>query len=169
MAYDELVVAALVGSGAAPARAAAALRDPVHERHDGPAEGCGALQPGAVGPADGVRSRLSAAARVVVPAVPADVPHRVQPELRLRVHRLARTSSSRQSRPDAVFDAPRTHPTHHVLMVPTMINMVLNHPDIESADWSCVDTIVYGASTIPPDVLEHAIEVMGCGSCRCTA
>lgn len=64
--------------------------------------------------------------------------------------------------PAVVFEhLARDRPTH-VLLVPTMINMLLNHPDIETSDWSSVRTIIYGASTIAPDLLGRAIEVMGC-------
>ena len=64
--------------------------------------------------------------------------------------------------PTTIFEhLERDRPTY-VLLVPTMINMLLNHPDIATSDWSSVRTIIYGASTISPDVLARAIDVMGC-------
>ncbi len=65
--------------------------------------------------------------------------------------------------PEAVFEHLEVSRPTHVLMVPTMINMVLNHPDVASSDWSCVQQVIYGASSIAPDVLRQAIDVMGCG------
>lgn len=50
----------------------------------------------------------------------------------------------------------------HILLVPTMINMLLNHPDIAEVDFSPVEMVLYGASSIAPDLLRRAMEVMGC-------
>ncbi|MFL2696837.1 MAG: AMP-binding protein [Acidimicrobiales bacterium] len=52
------------------------------------------------------------------------------------------------------------------LFVPTMINLLINHPDIEEADLSSLDFVAYGASTIPPSVLEKAIEVFDADFCQ---
>lgn len=50
----------------------------------------------------------------------------------------------------------------HILLVPTMVNMLLNHPGIERADFSSVEMVLYGASSISPDLLGQAIDVMEC-------
>ena len=47
-----------------------------------------------------------------------------------------------------------------------MINLLINHPDIETADLSSLDFVAYGASTIPPSVLEKAIEVFDADFCQ---
>ena len=52
------------------------------------------------------------------------------------------------------------------LFVPTMINLLINHPDIESADLSSLDFVAYGASTIPPTLLAKAIEVFDADFCQ---
>jgi acyl-CoA synthetase (AMP-forming)/AMP-acid ligase II len=49
------------------------------------------------------------------------------------------------------------------LMVPTMINAVINHPYVHDANLQSLRTLAYGASAIPPVVLEQAIELLGCG------
>lgn len=67
-----------------------------------------------------------------------------------------------QFSPEAVFEHLRTDRPSHVLLVPTMITMLLDHPDIGDADFSSVDTVMYGASTIAPTTLARAIETMGC-------
>ena len=48
------------------------------------------------------------------------------------------------------------------LLVPTMLNRVLNHPDLESYDLRSLRLIFYGGSTIPVPVLRTAIDVFGC-------
>ena len=60
---------------------------------------------------------------------------------------------------DAVlaFEAIQTHRVNYVLFVPTMINMMLNHPDFERYDLSSVRYCEYGASPIPDAVLAAAI------------
>lgn len=50
----------------------------------------------------------------------------------------------------------------HILLVPTMINMLLNHPEIAEVDFSSVEMVLYGASSIAPDLLRRAMAVMGC-------
>jgi acyl-CoA synthetase (AMP-forming)/AMP-acid ligase II len=45
----------------------------------------------------------------------------------------------------------------HVLLVPAMIKMILNHPDAASADMSSMDCILYGASPMPKATLEQCM------------
>ena len=49
------------------------------------------------------------------------------------------------------------------LLVPTMINAMVNHPYVHGANLQSLRTLAYGASPIPPVVLEQAIEALGCG------
>src|SRR5438128_5082619 len=46
-------------------------------------------------------------------------------------------------------------------VVPTMLAMLLAHPEIEEADMSSVRTIVYGASPMPLPVIKRALELWG--------
>lgn len=46
-------------------------------------------------------------------------------------------------------------------LVPTMLAMLLAHPDIEKADIPTVRTIVYGASPMPLPVIKRALELWG--------
>ena len=48
------------------------------------------------------------------------------------------------------------------LMVPTMINAVINLPQIAGANLGSLRTLVYGASPIPPAVLTRALEMFQC-------
>ncbi|WP_304309154.1 long-chain fatty acid--CoA ligase [Pseudacidovorax intermedius] len=56
------------------------------------------------------------------------------------------------------FQAIERHRVNYVLFVPTMINMMLNHPEFERHDLSSVRHCEYGASPIPDSVLATAIE-----------
>jgi fatty-acyl-CoA synthase len=47
------------------------------------------------------------------------------------------------------------------LLVPTMIYVLLDHPDLEGADLSTLETVMYGASPMSPARLAEAIERMG--------
>jgi acyl-CoA synthetase (AMP-forming)/AMP-acid ligase II len=47
----------------------------------------------------------------------------------------------------------------HSLMVPAMIKMVLNHPDVTSADVSSLKVLMYGASPMPAATLEYCMSV----------
>lgn len=49
----------------------------------------------------------------------------------------------------------------HLLLVPTMINMLLNHPDIRKYDLSSVRTIFYSASPMPVERIKQALQVFG--------
>lgn len=49
----------------------------------------------------------------------------------------------------------------HMFLAPTMINMIISHPDITRYDLSSIDTISYGASPMPLSVIQKAIEVFG--------
>lgn len=47
-------------------------------------------------------------------------------------------------------------------LVPTMINFLLHAPSCAATNFSSLETIVYGASPISPDLLERAIARFGC-------
>ncbi|MCP4755763.1 MAG: long-chain fatty acid--CoA ligase, partial [Proteobacteria bacterium] len=47
------------------------------------------------------------------------------------------------------------------MMVPTLINIILNHPDIDTYDLSSLKKFYYGSSPMPRALLEKAIEKFG--------
>jgi long-chain acyl-CoA synthetase len=49
-----------------------------------------------------------------------------------------------------------------LLLVPTMLNFVLQQPDIDSYDLSSLRHLTYGASPIAPDLLKRAMKVFNC-------
>ncbi len=57
--------------------------------------------------------------------------------------------------PGQVLETFATQGISHALLVPAMIKMVMNHPDVASTDVSKLETLVYGASPMPPAVLEQ--------------
>lgn len=65
--------------------------------------------------------------------------------------------------PKEVVDTIEREKISFALFVPTMINMLLEMPDIEKRDFSTLKIISYGGSSIPVDRLRKAIQVFGCG------
>jgi acyl-CoA synthetase (AMP-forming)/AMP-acid ligase II len=49
----------------------------------------------------------------------------------------------------------------HLLLVPTMLNFIMNHPDIHNYDLSSIRTILYAASPMPVQRIKQAIEIFG--------
>ena len=64
--------------------------------------------------------------------------------------------------PEAVLRAVERHRITMLVLVPTMINMVLNHPNFARYDLSSLTRILYGASPMPLPLLKQAIEGFRC-------
>ena len=60
--------------------------------------------------------------------------------------------------PVLAFEAIQKHRVNYCLFVPTMVNMMLNHPGFDRYDLSSVRYCEYGASPMPDAVLAAAIE-----------
>lgn len=66
--------------------------------------------------------------------------------------------------PDATLRAIQDHQIGHTLLVPTMVNMVVNAPNASDFDLSSLKYVTYGASPMPEAVIIKAMEVMpACG------
>jgi len=63
--------------------------------------------------------------------------------------------------PLAVMEAIQTHRINCMMLVPTMIYALLDHPRFEEFDLSSLETVFYGASSISPARLKEAIERIG--------
>jgi acyl-CoA synthetase (AMP-forming)/AMP-acid ligase II len=72
----------------------------------------------------------------------------------------------REFDPTRVIELLEERKVTDALFVPTMMNFLVNHPDIEVADLSALNFVAYGASTIPPSVLERAIAVFEAEFCQ---
>ena len=62
--------------------------------------------------------------------------------------------------PDVCLDAIEKHRITDTLLVPTMMNMLVNHPDVGKHDLSSLESVVYGASPMPEAVISRALEVI---------
>ncbi|MBW2723208.1 MAG: long-chain-fatty-acid--CoA ligase, partial [Deltaproteobacteria bacterium] len=62
--------------------------------------------------------------------------------------------------PSATLAAIEKYRASAALLVPTMINLLVNHPKIEEYDISSLRSLFYGASPMPEAVIRRAIEVM---------
>jgi len=63
--------------------------------------------------------------------------------------------------PDSFLDAIARHRVTAINLVPTMLQMLLEHPALETADVSSLQRIVYGASPMPRAVIQRAIARFG--------
>jgi long-chain acyl-CoA synthetase len=59
--------------------------------------------------------------------------------------------------PEAVAQAIERFGVSHTLLVPTMIQMLIDHPGIAGRDFSSLREIMYGASPISEAVLDRAM------------
>lgn len=60
--------------------------------------------------------------------------------------------------PVPVMQAITRHQVTNMVMVPTMVNMLLNHPDFASYDLSSLKTCVYGGSPMPEALMAEAAQ-----------
>jgi long-chain acyl-CoA synthetase len=60
--------------------------------------------------------------------------------------------------PVAVMQAISEHKVTNAVLVPTMINMLLNHPDFDRYDLSSLQTCVYGGSPMPEPLMKQAMK-----------
>lgn len=66
--------------------------------------------------------------------------------------------------PEDSLRAIEDHQVSHSLFVPTMMNALVNHPDIDDYDLSSLESVAYGASPMPEAVIRRAMEVIpDCG------
>jgi acyl-CoA synthetase (AMP-forming)/AMP-acid ligase II len=65
--------------------------------------------------------------------------------------------------PAAVLRLIEEERVAHIFLVPAMINMLLQAPEIEGADLSSLKSVAYGASPISEAVLATATQRFGCG------
>jgi fatty-acyl-CoA synthase len=63
--------------------------------------------------------------------------------------------------PTAVLEAIQKHKITCMLLVPTMIYALLDHPKLDEYDLSSLEIIYYGASSISPSRLKEGIEKLG--------
>ena len=64
--------------------------------------------------------------------------------------------------PAALVDLLITRQVTHAVLVPTLLQVMVNMPETREQDWSRLRYVIYGAMPIPLPVLEAANEVLGC-------
>ena len=64
--------------------------------------------------------------------------------------------------PKQVLETVSSERVSLLLLVPTMLNFLLQHPDFDSYDLSSLRHLTYGASPIAPDLLRRAMKVLNC-------
>ncbi|HEX2214847.1 MAG TPA: long-chain-fatty-acid--CoA ligase [Mycobacterium sp.] len=74
----------------------------------------------------------------------------------------ARTVVLRDVDPPAILDAVARHRITNMLLVPVVIQRLLDTPGVEATDFSALRAIVYGASPITDDVLSRALARFDC-------
>ncbi len=66
-----------------------------------------------------------------------------------------------QFSPGAVLEAIEKYRITSTMLVPTMIYMLLDHPDIDTRDLSSLQTVFYGASAMSPSRLREGMAKLG--------
>jgi acyl-CoA synthetase (AMP-forming)/AMP-acid ligase II len=65
--------------------------------------------------------------------------------------------------PGEVLDAIQRHKVTKLVVVPTGIQMMLDHPQCPSTDFGSLSYFCYGASPIPLELLKRAVQTFNCG------
>ena len=63
--------------------------------------------------------------------------------------------------PQGTLAAIEEHQVTKTILVPTMINFIVNFPNVANYDLSSLDTVLYGASPMPVDRLLAAVKLFG--------
>jgi acyl-CoA synthetase (AMP-forming)/AMP-acid ligase II len=69
---------------------------------------------------------------------------------------------TREFNPEEILRLIQRWHVNHSFFVPAMLNFLLQHPACASTDFSSLQTILYGASPIPEDLLRKSIDRFGC-------
>jgi acyl-CoA synthetase (AMP-forming)/AMP-acid ligase II len=70
---------------------------------------------------------------------------------------------TRDVNPAEIIDLLQAQRVNYAFLAPTIINLVLQTPGVETADFSSLERIFYGASPISEAVLRKAQDTFGCG------
>jgi acyl-CoA synthetase (AMP-forming)/AMP-acid ligase II len=70
---------------------------------------------------------------------------------------------TREANPSVLLDLLEREKVTHTLLVPALINFLLEQEGVRGRDFSSLQQIVYGGSPIPEELLETAVDVFGCG------
>lgn len=65
--------------------------------------------------------------------------------------------------PNQILNLIEKYSVGKIFMVPAALQILMNHPDIDSANLDSLKHIYYGASPIPLDLMKEAMDRFGCG------
>ncbi|MEZ6023599.1 MAG: fatty acid--CoA ligase [Hyphomonadaceae bacterium] len=68
----------------------------------------------------------------------------------------------REFTPEGVLRGLNDHRGTKIILVPTAIQMLMDHPDCAKADFSALNYLCYGASPIPLEILKRAVQMFQC-------
>jgi len=69
---------------------------------------------------------------------------------------------TREANPAEILELIPRHRIRYAFFVPALLNFLLQHPRAKDTDFSSLDTILYGASPIPEDLLKACLKAFGC-------
>jgi len=62
--------------------------------------------------------------------------------------------------PVSTLQALQEYQIERLLLVPTMVNMLVYHPEVADYDLKCVRSVLYGASPMPESVIRQAMKIL---------
>jgi len=69
---------------------------------------------------------------------------------------------TREANPAEILDLIQQHKVNNAFLVPALMNFLLQQPSCKTTDFSSLETILYGASPIPEELLKVCIKTLGC-------
>ena len=78
------------------------------------------------------------------------------------MHRGARVLLMQDVDPDLILGAIDTHSVTHLIAVPTVVQMLLQSPDLQRRDFASLSRIYYGGGPMTESILQRALDVFGC-------
>jgi len=62
--------------------------------------------------------------------------------------------------PESFCETVQRERVSHTVLVPTMINLLVQFPDVEKYDLSCLEVLAYGGSPMAPELIERTMELL---------
>jgi acyl-CoA synthetase (AMP-forming)/AMP-acid ligase II len=69
---------------------------------------------------------------------------------------------TREANPTEILELIASQRINNAFLVPALMNFLLQHPASKNTDFTSLNTILYGASPIPEDLLKDCIETLRC-------
>jgi long-chain acyl-CoA synthetase len=69
-------------------------------------------------------------------------------------------------KPDLALEVMERERVSLTLLIPTMINFLINHPDATKRDLSALRTIAYGGAPMPAELVRGAMQILQCSFCQ---